>query len=78
MAYTPEFDLATVRIVRRIAWAMNVPMTVALPSIIQWIATRLDPGKMCSSCRSPVGCGECPFNKPKTPSSRSEQGGFHA
>ncbi len=32
MAYTPELDLSTVRILRRIAWAMNVPMTVSLPS----------------------------------------------
>lgn len=62
MAYTPELDLPTVRILRRIAWAMNEPMTVALPSIIQWVATRLDRQKICSSCRAPADCKECPFN----------------
>lgn len=61
MAYTPELDLSTVRILRRIAWAMNVPMTVALPALIAWVAIHLDSHKVCNACRAPLDCGECPF-----------------
>lgn len=62
MAYTPELDLFTTRIVRRIAWAMSAPMTVALPLIIMWASLFLDAHEICRSCRAPVECENCPFN----------------
>jgi hypothetical protein len=71
MAYTPELDLESVRTLRRIAWAMKEPMTVALPSIVGLVAARLDARMVCGSCKDPRECEQCPFKKgkPRTPGS---------
>jgi hypothetical protein len=37
MAYTPELSLCSSRTLRRIAWALGIPMTKAIEEVLQYI-----------------------------------------
>ncbi len=62
MAYTPELSLKSSRTLRRIAWAMNIPMTEAIERVFDHIPRVLDQGKVCRGCRDKTRCEECDFN----------------
>ena len=47
MAYTPEFTQHESGIVRRIAWAMGVPMTVAYKEIIHIAVKNISKKRIC-------------------------------
>lgn len=61
MAYTPELSKNDSATVRRIAWALGIPMTRALPRIIEHAARVIDPGKVCEKCRDRSRCTVCVF-----------------
>lgn len=63
MAYTPELSQKHSATLRRIAWAMQRPMTVTLEGIFDWIGKAVDAGKVCPSCRDRTLCEKCVFNK---------------
>ena len=63
MAYTPELSQKHSCTLRRIAWAMHLPMTTTLEEVFDWIAQALDTRKVCSSCRDKSLCQECAFYK---------------
>ena len=63
MAYTPELDLYHSATLRRIAWAMDVPMTKAIGEVFDYLGSTLDYKKICSACRDKSKCHSCPFNK---------------
>jgi hypothetical protein len=44
MAYTPELTQHHSATLRRIAWAMQTPMTKALEDIFDYLGKTLDPG----------------------------------
>ena len=61
MAYTPQFSQRESAVVRRIAWAMKIPMTRALSSIVN-LATKCSNGEIvCQACKDNNFCSECPF-----------------
>jgi len=61
MAYTPELDQVH-GILRRIAWALSVPMTTAIKRVIRTGATGIvSPEKACTACRDNGFCDRCPF-----------------
>ncbi len=62
MAYTPELKLEQSQILRRIAWAMNIPMTRAMSEIFTWLPRVMDKDMVCAGCRDKTLCGSCPFN----------------
>ena len=62
MAYTPELSLKSSRTLRRIAWAMNIPMTQAIERVFDHIPRVLDREKVCQGCRDKTKCEECNFN----------------
>jgi hypothetical protein len=62
MAYTPELPLQESRILRRIAWASQMPMTTAIIEIINHVAKMADPNKVCQECQDHSFCGECVFH----------------
>jgi len=62
MAYTPELSLKSSQTLRRIAWALDKPMTQALELIIQSFIISVDREKICSKCRDNSICQECIFN----------------
>ncbi len=63
MAYTPELTQKHSATLRRIAWAMRMPMTKALGEVFDYLGTTLDPAKVCSACRDKSHCHRCSFNR---------------
>lgn len=62
MAYTPELSLQSSRTLRRIAWALNLPMTQAIERVFDHLPGILDPEKVCEACRDKSLCRECLFS----------------
>ena len=73
MAYTPELSPEHSATLRRIAWAMRMPMTKALADILDYLGTTLDPTKVCSACRDKSQCPSCPFNRKGTRHAQNPQ-----
>jgi hypothetical protein len=63
MAYTPELTQHHSSTLRRIAWAMQMPMTRALAEVFDYLGNTLDPIQVCSACRDKTRCTTCPFNR---------------
>ena len=73
--YTPQFSpLASVS-VRRLAWAINKPMTETMDVIIKLIPSIVDPSKVCLSCKDSTKCQGCSFRSQLT---AQEQGALLA
>ena len=62
MAYTPELSQEHSGTLRRIAWALELPMTKAMEEIFQYVGTVVDNEKVCTACRDKSFCNTCPFN----------------
>jgi hypothetical protein len=62
MAYTPELSVKHSCTLRRIAWAMDMPMTQAIEEVFDYLGTHLDFGKVCDKCRDNSKCADCVFN----------------
>jgi recombinational DNA repair protein RecR len=63
MAYTPELSLKSSCTLRRIAWALGIPMTQAIERVFEHLARVLDSTKVCDACRDPTKCPQCAFCK---------------
>jgi len=62
MAYTPELSYEKSCTLRRLAWALEMPMTKAMDEVIDHVAGVVDKGKICRACKDNTKCGECIFN----------------
>ena len=62
MAYTPELSMGASSSLRRIAWAMNLPMTKTLEMVFETLPQILDTRLICEACRDKSKCPECAFN----------------
>ena len=62
MAYTPELSMQASCTLRRIAWALNTPMTKAIEKVFDHLPKILDKKKVCERCRDRSKCNECVFN----------------
>jgi hypothetical protein len=62
MAYTPELSLESSQTLRRIAWALDKPMTEAIEIVIKNITMFIDPKKVCEKCRDNSLCSDCIFS----------------
>lgn len=60
MAYTPTLSQPYSAMLRRIAWAINKPMTQTLMAILNTL--NLDAEKICENCRDMSQCGICILN----------------
>jgi recombinational DNA repair protein RecR len=63
MAYTPELDSYQSSILRRIAWALDMPMTKAMTAVIEYVSDVIDSKRVCNACRDKTQCKTCPFNR---------------
>jgi hypothetical protein len=63
MAYTPELSLKSSCTLRRISWALDVPMTKGIEFVFEYLPQILDQKKVCQACRDKTKCPECSFNK---------------
>jgi hypothetical protein len=61
MAYTPELSYQASCTLRRIAWALNVPMTKAIERVFEHLPRILDKDKVCNACRDKTRCSDCAF-----------------
>ena len=62
MAYTPELSFKSSCTLRRISWALGLPMTKAIERIFEYLPEVLDSGKVCQACRDKSKCSDCEFN----------------
>ena len=62
MAYTPELSMQSSRTLRRLAWALDMPMTKAMEKVFKYLPEILDREKVCQACRDRSKCSECQFN----------------
>ena len=63
MAYTPGLSDQSSCTLRRIAWALGVPMTKAIERVFEHMPVILDKYKVCQGCRDKTRCGDCAFNR---------------
>ena len=62
MAYTPELSMNSSSTLRRISWALGVPMTQGIAFVLEYLPKILDREKVCQGCRDKSKCLECAFN----------------
>ena len=62
MAYTPELSMKSSSTLRRISWALDVPMTKAMEKVFEYLPEILDSQKVCQACRDRSKCSDCEFN----------------
>jgi len=62
LSYTPELTYHDSCTLRRIAWALNLPMTKAMEKVFEYLPKILDREKVCEGCRDKSKCSECAFN----------------
>jgi recombinational DNA repair protein RecR len=65
MAYTPELSRQDSATLRRIAWALDVPMTEAMTRVLEEVAARIDRQRVCAACKDRTSCDVCAFNPQK-------------
>ena len=65
MAYTPELTMKSSCTLRRIAWALDMPMTKAMEKVFEHLPVILDSEKVCQACRDQSKCSNCGFNSAK-------------
>jgi len=82
MAYTPELSMKSSRTLRRISWALGVPMTKGIEFVVDYLPRILDRDLVCQGCRDRSKCAVCAFNvkhkngkevKPYEPIARGHQ-----
>ena len=62
MAYTPELSFKSSCTLRRISWALDVPMTQGIEFVFDYLPKILDRKMVCKACRDKTKCPECEFN----------------
>ena len=62
MAYTPELSLESSQILRRIAWALGLPMTKAIERVFEHLPRILETKRVCDACKDKSLCPRCLFN----------------
>jgi hypothetical protein len=63
MAYSPDLSDQSSCTLRRLAWALEIPMTLALEEIIQYMTKIIDSGFVCNNCLDKSKCKYCGFHK---------------
>ena len=63
MAYTPELSMGASCTLRRIAWALDLPMTQAIERVFEYLPRIMDREKVCEGCRDKSKCLGCSFSQ---------------
>jgi hypothetical protein len=64
MAYTPELSMQSSSTLRRISWALGIPMTQGIEFVFDYLPQILDKKLICQECRDRSKCDECAFHHP--------------
>jgi hypothetical protein len=62
VAYTPELNYQSSCTLRRIEWALGIPMTKAIERVFDHMPAILDKEKVRQGCRDKTRCDDCAFN----------------
>jgi len=62
--YTPEFSYHEGVTFRRLAWALDLPMTKTMDKIISLLPSMFPPSEVCPKCKDKSKCEYCEFSKP--------------
>ena len=62
MAYTPQLSYRSSCTLKRIAWALEIPMTKAIERVFDHLPRILDREKVCQGCKDKTRCDDCAFN----------------
>jgi len=62
MAYTPELSMRSSCTLRRLSWALGVPMTQGIEFLFEYLPQILDREKVCQGFRDRTKCADCAFN----------------
>jgi len=60
--YSPQFSQLAAVSVRRLAWALEMPMPKAVDHMVRLLPSIVDPSKVCLSCKDPSRCASCAFS----------------
>jgi len=63
MAYTPELTAKYSGVLRRVAWALEIPMTKAIEKIFDQVLEVTDSKMVCEACKDQSFCSQCPFTE---------------
>ncbi len=72
MAYTPELSFKSSCTLRRISWALGLPMTKAMEKVFEYLPEVLDREKVCQKCRDKSKCSTCCFSSDKQNQDKKE------
>jgi len=61
VAYTPELSYEASCTLRRIAWAVDRPMTKTIEMVFNHLPKMMDREKVCDKCRDRTRCDDCVF-----------------
>ena len=61
MAYTPELSMKSSSTLRRLSWALGVPMTKGIEFVFEYLPRIMDREKVCEGCRDKTKCPGCAF-----------------
>ena len=60
--YTPQFSSLASISIRRLAWAMDVNMPMAIDILVRLLPSIVDQKKVCKLCRDKSKCDYCTFS----------------
>jgi recombinational DNA repair protein RecR len=73
MAYTPELSMKSSCTLRRISWALGVPMTQTIERVFEHLPRILNRKMVCAACRDKSKCHECSFSTHQRKENHHEQ-----
>ena len=62
MAYTPELSFRSSCTLRRVSWALGVPMTQGIEFVFDYLPQVLDRERVYRRCRDRTKCPQCAFH----------------
>jgi hypothetical protein len=66
MVYTPQFSEKSSNTIRRLSWALGVPMTKVVELIFNELALIFSPLDICPKCKDKSECNLCAFGNQPT------------
>ena len=63
MAYTPELNQKHSGTLRRIAWALERPMTKTIEEVFDYVSKTIDNKKVCEAYKDKSFCNRCVFKR---------------
>ena len=63
MAYTPELSQPYSATLRRLAWALELPMTETIEKVFDYVVGAVEKKRVCTKCRDKTKCAECAFSQ---------------